>query len=618
MDRVAPSRAPAIGGTTLPGMILDHARDGIALLDIRGRMLWMNPALEDMLGWSLDLIRGRNPAEIINLPRDRPSASDLARFRYLPDSSLFKTYRVTRHMRRDGSKFWNQQSHALIDMGPDDAQKMVVVTCRDISEQVRVQTALVQLKDDLEHAAFHDDLTGLGNRKKLSRYLASAPVRDSVAAGRIGVLQLDLDKFKQINDTLGHAAGDSVLRHVARALSACTRSGDLICRTGGDEFLLICLGIPDTATLMRRAAEILSAAAAPLSWQGHTLEAGISIGASMCGASSSLSQTPAGQCGGEALIKQADQALYAAKEEGRGRAVLYTDDLGARYRAERQLARDLVRAIEQGQFTVHLQPILHLARGCITGCEALLRWNHPVRGLLGPADFMEAARQEQLLSQIDYLAMDAALDALADLRQQGFSDLTLSLNVSGSILEDTDYPGLLDWALQSRDLPPASVCVEVQETTITAEGGHHAAAITRLRRLGVRVALDDFGVGYAGLAHLSSTQLDAIKLDRSMMCRLEHDPRTRVVTRAVIHMCALLGMQVIAEGVETQAQLDILRGCKCPMIQGYGIARPMDAGQIADWLRANRTLPCPVTLPFSPGAPPAGVQRPAAAGDNSI
>ena len=573
---------PAALGAVLPGLILDHARDGIALLDIRGRVLWMNPALEQMLGWPLDLMRGRNPAELINLPEDRPTPDQLARFRYSPGSSLFDNFRVTRHMRRDGSRFWNQQSHALIDTGPTESQKMVVVTCRDITEQMRIQTALVQVKDDLEHAAYHDDLTGLGNRKKLSRYLASAAARDGLQTGRTGVLQLDLDEFKQINDTLGHAAGDSVLRHVAQALAGCTGPGDLVCRTGGDEFLLVCLDIPDTAALMRRAEAIICAAGSPLTWKGQTLVPGISVGASMCAAAPPAGSMPSDQCGGEVLIRQADQALYAAKEGGRGRAVLYTDRLGARYRAERQLSRDLVRAVEEREFTVHLQPILHLALGRITGCEALLRWRHPTRGLLPPTDFMQAAEQAQLLSQIDYLAMDAALDALAALHAQGFADLCLSLNVSSTILEDADYPGLLDWGLQSRGLPAARICVEIRETTIMARGALDAAAaaITRLRRMGVRVALDDFGTGYAGLAHMSSTQLDAIKLDRSLIRRLEHDARARVITRSVIHLCALLGMQVVAEGVETQGQLEILRRAKCPLIQGYGIARPMPLDQI--------------------------------------
>ncbi|PVA10891.1 hypothetical protein DC366_03620 [Pelagivirga sediminicola] len=601
----------------LPRLILDHARDGIALLDIRGRVLWMNPALERMLGWPLDLMRGRNPAEFINLPENRPGPAELAKFRYLPGSSLFQQFRVTRHMRRDGTRFWNQQSHALIDTGRQDAQKMVVVTCRDITDQVRVQTALERMKDDLEHAAYHDDLTGLGNRKKLSQYLGSAPVRASIGTGRVGVLQLDLDKFKQINDTLGHAAGDAVLRHIARALGATAQQGDLVCRTGGDEFLLICCDVGSKAALMSRAKAILRASRAPLAWKDQTITPGISIGASLCRGTPPTPET----CGGEALIAQADQALYAAKEEGRGRAFFYTPELGARYRAERQLARDLATAIEQGQFIVHLQPILHLRSGRVTGCEALLRWQHPTRGLLAPPEFLGAAAQAQLLPQIDYLAMNASLDALVSLRDQGFDDLCLSLNVSSAILADADYPALLNWAMQSRGLPPGCISIEILETSFMNRGAPDGCdAIARLRRLGARVALDDFGTGHAGLAHLSTVELDAIKLDRSMVGRLETDGRTRVIARAIIRLCRMLGMEVVAEGVETQAQIDILGRARCPLVQGYGVARPMPLAELPQWLLENKAFSLPVTLPPrdepSPAAPPAGRAR--RRGDNSI
>ncbi|WP_138935163.1 GGDEF domain-containing protein [Roseovarius arcticus] len=262
-------------GAWLAGLILDHARDGIVLLDIRGRVLWMNPAIQRMMGWTLDEARGRNPAELITPPATRPSPEELENFRYQTGSSIFGKYRVTRHMRRDGTLFWNQQSHALIDLGPDDAQKMVVVTCRDISDQVRVQSALQEVKDDLEYAAHHDDLTGVGNRKELSRFLASDAARASLECGVMGVLQLDLDKFKAINDTLGHAAGDAVLRHVAAALIGTVEEGDLVCRMGGDEFLLICLDAGDPARLMRRAKDVLAAAARPLTWKDHAASGGI-------------------------------------------------------------------------------------------------------------------------------------------------------------------------------------------------------------------------------------------------------------------------------------------------------------------------------------------------------
>ncbi|RKF12911.1 EAL domain-containing protein [Roseovarius spongiae] len=581
----------------LPRLVLDHMRDGVALLDFRGRVQWMNPACERHVGWSLKEARGRNPQELILPPGQRPSPEEIAAFRYDPCASLFGRYRVTQHMRKDGSLFWNQQNHALIDLGPEPEQKLVVVTCRDISDQVTTQAALQRVTDDLDHAAHHDALTGLANRKRLSRFLASAEVARHIRAGDIGVLQLDLDKFKEVNDTLGHAAGDAVLRHVAAGLRKVARARDLVCRTGGDEFLLIALGLGSAKALGTRAEMLIRAIARPLNWKGQAIDVGISIGASM---------PPRGAAArngaGETLIQQADQALYSAKEEGRGRVVFYCERLGRRYRARLQLNRDLRKAVATDQFTVHLQPILDLANHRVTGCEALLRWDHPERGLLPPSEFLTAADAAHLLPEIDYLSMNRALDALARLRAAGFAEMTLSLNVSSSILADVNYPALLDWALQSRGLPHDAVCVEILET-IMVDGRDADAqrAVARLRQLGVRVALDDFGTGYAGLAHMSAIEVDAIKLDQSMIHRLADDPRCRVITRAVIRLCALLGMDVIAEGVETSAQADILRRAKCPLIQGYVLARPMPVSDLIGWLRANTPLSS-LPPPAQPGA----------------
>ncbi|MEB8387530.1 EAL domain-containing protein [Rhodobacteraceae bacterium KMM 6894] len=574
--------------TDLPGLILDHLNDGIALLDMQGRVVWINPALQAMLGWSLDDMRGRNPAELICPPDTRPDPDALAAFRYDLNASLFDTYHVTQHMRRDGSLFWNHQTHTVINLGPNDDNKMIVVTCRDISDQVRTQAALKKVRDDLEHAATHDDLTGLAKRNKLSLYLRCDPVMSLLRNGHVGVLQLDLDKFKDINDSLGHGAGDATLIHVADALAASAQPGDLACRTGGDEFLMICLHIPTPKALADRAHQVLERATRSLTWRDQIITPGISIGASM----------PDGRsASGEALIQHADQALYCAKNSGRGRVVIYNVPLGQRFRARQDLSRDLRAAVKRGQFIVHLQPILHLPTERITGCEALLRWQHPTRGLLPASSFLAAAKQDHVLADIDYLSMTAALDALMRLRAAGFHDICLSLNVSSSVLADINYSGLLDWALQSRGLPPGAICIEIQEATIMDQDDLDVlSTVGRLRRIGVRVALDDFGTGYAGLAHLATFDIDTIKLDHSMTTRLEDDPRTRIITRSIIHLCTRLGLEVVAEGVESQSQLDILRRAKCPFIQGYGLAHPMPVETFVDWLRTNTPLASPITM----------------------
>ncbi len=573
--------------------IVACAQDGIVVQDMEARIEWINPACERLYGWTLDQMRGRKPQEFILPPETRPSDTEIAAFRYDAQSALFGRYQLSRNIRRDGSTFWNQQSFALLDLGA--AGQKVVITCRDVTDQVSTEQVLRQAQVDLRHAAHHDDLTGLANRKKLAEHLAAAPVRAAMAQGALGVLVIDIDKFKEINDSLGHGAGDRTLAHVAGVLARVAGPRDLACRTGGDEFLLVC-DVPEGGEgLQARAAAVLRALEPPFHWRDQTVRIGASIGA--C-----LASGPATT--GEKMIQHADAALYAAKARGRGRVVHFSPDLGEALRARQTLARDLREAVACNQFEIYLQPQLCLDSGRICGCEALIRWHHPRRGMLAPAAFLEAADGLGLLAEIDYLSMTMALDALLALTEAGFGHLSMSINVSASILADSNYPGLLDWALQSRGLHPDQICVEVLETTILdGSGADVVSAVARLKRLGVRVALDDFGTGYAGLAHMASFEVDAIKLDRSMIARLDHDPRNRVIVRAIIRLCRLLDMSVVAEGVETAGQLTILRRAKCPLIQGFGLARPMPLDALIDWLAANDPLPATAPFGVALGAP---------------
>ena len=576
------------------GRILGRMRDGVVVQDIHARIEWMNPACADMYGWTLEEVRGRNPIEFAIPPEARLSPDQIERFKYEPERSIFENLEVSENLRRDGSRFWNQQSFAVIDMGPPDHEKKVIVTCRDVTEQVNTQATLHQARVDLEHAAFHDDLTGLANRKRLTAFLQSERVAALIESRNIGMLQIDVDKFKDINDTHGHAAGDAALCHVAAALQDNCKPDNLVCRTGGDEFLLVCLGAVTQRKLMERAEQVRQAIEVPLTWASQVIRVGTSIGAS-------IPTTPGTT--GEALIQMADQALYAAKDEGRNQVVLYTESLGRKQNVEQQLARDLKTAVAENQFEVYLQPQLHLGLNRITGCEALLRWNHPERGILAPGEFLISAEKNGLLTEIDYISMNLALDALVRLRTSGLPQHCMSINVSSSILADVNYPGLLDWGLQSRGIPPSSICVEILETTILDDSTLDVVtAIDRLKRLGVRVALDDFGTGYAGLAHMSAFDIDAIKLDRSMIARLENDPRNRIIIRSIIRLGMLLNMKVVAEGVETQGQLEILRRAQCPLIQGYGLARPMPVADTIEWMEVNSE---PHTqLQFGTSSPP--------------
>ena len=562
-------------------LILDQTRDGICLQDKQGRIEWVNPACEEMFGWTLDEVSGRFSQEFILPDESRPTMAEIESFQYDRNSPLFGKHLISENIRRDGSRFWNQQTFSAIQLGPDEDHIKIIITCRDVTDQVNTNKALKQVQVNLKHAANHDDLTGLANRNKLTETLESERVRHLIATGRIGVLQVDIDKFKEINDTLGHAAGDATLRHVASALRSCTGLGDLVCRTGGDEFLLVFMGNVSRQELQMRANAVIKAISEPLSFQGHPIGIGCSIGISM-----PVSEN----CTGETLIQQADQALYSAKNQGRGLAVFFTPELGEFYKEQQRLVQDLILALEEKQFEVYLQPQFDLELNQVVGCEALIRWDRPGHGIQPPVAFLNVAEKAGLLAEIDYQSMNLALDALKTLRERGFEDMHMSINVSASILADVNYPGLLDWAMQSRDIDPGHICIEILETAILdSDEFDIRTAVERLKHLGVKVSLDDFGTGYAGLAHMATFEIDAIKLDRSMISRLDDDPRNRVIVRSIIWLCRKLGVNIVAEGVETQCQLDLLRRAHCPLIQGYGLARPMPLSDLPSWMVAHQS-----------------------------
>ena len=561
------------------GLIASQIRDAICLQDINGNVEWMNPACEEMFGWSLAETRGRKAIDFIGLPGQRRPGTDAGTFTYDLGSRIFVDHIVREFQRRDRSRFWVQQSFSVLDPGPEHGAHKIVITCRDITDEVRGEQSLRQAHANLEFAVSHDDLTRLANRKRLDQYLQTDDLRTAISQNTVGVLQVDIHKFKDINDTAGHAAGDATLRHVAAALRRHCAPNELACRVGGDEFLLVCLHCRGEDDLTARADALRREVELPTTWHDQNIAIEVSVGASLA---------QPGCATGADLIQRASLALHTAKQDGPGQIALYNDRMGQAYHARMQLMQELRAALKENQFEIYLQPQLQLSTITVRGCEALIRWNHPERGVLTPGQFLPAAEAAGLAADLDYVAMNLSLDAMVALREEGFGDLHFSLNVSSSILGDVNYPGLLDWAMQSRDIDPARICIEILETTILEGGGIEiATAIERLKRLGVRISLDDFGTGYAGLAHMSSFDIDEIKLDRSMIARLDDDDRNRLIVRFIIRLCAMLDIGVVAEGVETSQQLAILRRIGRPLIQGYGLARPMPLSDMIEWLRCS-------------------------------
>jgi diguanylate cyclase (GGDEF)-like protein len=412
--------------------------------------------------------------------------------------------------------------------------------------------------------------------------LAQALVALERRSGRVGVLFIDLDEFKGINDTLGHDAGDKVLIEVARRLTEVARRTDTVARLGGDEFVLLCAQLNDDDDLRLVGDRVVRAIRQPLKINGKELSLTGSLGL----ADSADPQLEPGE-----LLRQADLALYDAKRAGRNRFELFDAELHLGGQSTAGLAGELARAIERSELFVLYQPLFSLDSGTpLRGAEALVRWRHPERGVIPPGDFIPLAEQRGLIEQIDAFVLDEACRQLAawEAGGDGWEDFTISVNVSGRQLRDRALVDRVAAALERHKIAPARLCLEITETALIGELGDANRVLESLSRLGVRLALDDFGTGYSTLAHLQQLRADILKIDRSFVAQLGRGERDREIIVAVTAMAHALGMTVVGEGIETDKQLDSLVAMECDVGQGYVFAPPVTPAEIADLQRAAR------------------------------
>ncbi|MEM8776033.1 MAG: EAL domain-containing protein [Pseudomonadota bacterium] len=538
--------------------------DAVIFQDKNGTVQWLNSAAESLYGVSLLDVRGEKITDL--WPFDAVVTK-----RSVPEDN--QTPSVTQHKKFNTKLFWGQ--HNTIEVGGGENSRLVTI-CRDVNRNFTVKQGLHEKIEALHFAAHNDELTGLGNRRQIKDYLTSERVQRFIEAGRLGILKLDIDKFKEINDTLGHAAGDVALLHVANALIKVSGPNDLACRGGGDEFLLFCADIDGIETLLGRADLILRHIAEPLNWEDKSIICSSSIGAYLANGKTH---------DWKELIHRADQALYEAKAKGRGRAMVYTARLGAVQRAENNLIRDMRQAIAQDQLEMVLQPQLNLENGAFTACEALLRWHHHEHGALKPDDFLPVARSAGILADVDFHAMKLSLDALKALHESGHEHLKVMINVSSEVLAQENYCKVLNWSLQSRGLEASQIGVEITESAIGASRSTPVTeAIDQLKTMGIHVCLDDFGNGCTGLAQISTANIDTVKLDAGLTARLQDDNRRRAIARAMIDLCTDLKIDVVAKGLETREEVDALRAIGCQHVQGFAIARPMSVDEVSVFL----------------------------------
>ena len=441
-----------------------------------------------------------------------------------------------------------------------------------------------------QHQAVTDELTGLGNRRLLLQRLDAALAEraaDPDAGTRHALLLLDLDRFKEINDTLGHPVGDELLRRLGPRLAAAVDPGQTLARLGGDEFGLLLVGVGGEAEARRAADRLLDALAKPFAVAGLTLYVAASIGIAVAPEHGEDTAT---------LLRRADVAMYEAKRRRRGR-VVYRNRSDQHTRSRLELATTLRRSLDAGQLVCHYQPQLDMVSRRVVGFEALARWQHPRDGLLGPADFLAVAEQTGLMTRLTEIVLDAALAECARWRAGGH-ELQVSVNLAASTLLDAGLVDRIDAALARAALPPAALIVEITEETLVADASRARSTLTGLHGLGVGVSIDDYGVGYSSLSYLRDLPADELKLDRSFLTGLGTDPRATAIVRYTVELAHALDVAVVAEGVEDAATLHVLDQLGCDRVQGHFIARPMDARSVAGWLRARGSR----TRPAEPGA----------------
>ncbi|QDM28815.1 EAL domain-containing protein [Tardiphaga sp. vice304] len=445
-------------------------------------------------------------------------------------------------------------------------------TIQDISERKRAE-------EQLEQLAYHDPLTALANRALFHRELNSLLVRQLV--GKSGaLLLLDLDRFKEVNDSLGHAAGDELLVRVAHLLSRQLGSRHVLSRLGGDEFAIIVRSYTALAEVETLAAQVISAIADPIS---------LSSGEVLVGASIGIALFPHDGNNVGDLLRHADLALYQAKEEGRGRAKFFNPDMSEIVQHKIALARDLRGAVQQNcGLAVHYQPQADLSSGRVVGFEALLRWNHPVRGNVPPAEFIPIAESSQLICDLGLWVLRAATNQAKRWIDAGEPPREVAVNVYAAQIWHSDFIGDVVRVLNETRLPPHLLCLELTESLMADHAvGRVRKVLTELKKLGVTLALDDFGTDYSSLGYLTQLPFDKLKIDRIFIDGIAESARARKLLEGIVALGRGLGMTIVAEGAEKVAEVEILRSFRCDMVQGYVYARPMIGSEAIAFARSK-------------------------------
>jgi diguanylate cyclase (GGDEF)-like protein/PAS domain S-box-containing protein len=524
----------------------------MAVIDLQGRVVRVNDALTNFLLFPREEIVGRDMEDFTH-PDDIERSRDLNR--RLFDGATGQARIIKRYVRADGSLAVAEMSKS---MAKDDEGRplFAIASIRDITDQEA-------LTSQLAHQALHDSLTGLANRALMSDRLDHALELLRRRGGRMALFLLDLDNFKEVNDTLGHQAGDQLLTTIATKLETMVRASDTVSRFGGDEFVYLAEDVADLSDVHRLATRLQAVFAEPYLVGTNVIRQGVSIGIVVC--------DDALQFNGEDLLRDADIAMYEAKRQGRERYVIFDSEMSKRSSLHFTLSQDLKFALSRREISMHYQPIVALGNGDVVGFEALMRWRHPVEGLVSPDVFIPLAERSDFVLQLGEFALTSATFDAAQWRDLGAvaGGPYITVNLSARQFHDARLFEIVSRVLSESGLAPNRLALEVTEGVALTDIDTAVGVLERLRQLDVVTALDDFGTGYSSLAYLARLRPDVIKIDRSFLAAALNSPFDRRVLESLVALCHRLDMFVLAEGVETVEQVALLREMGCSLGQGF-------------------------------------------------
>lgn len=547
--------------------------------DTQMRIVRWSGQAEALFGWKAAETRGRSLTGWRHVyEEDEPAVMRM--LRGLFDGSERHATLLHRNYRKDGSVIWVEWHNSALR---DDAGRVISILslAQDVSSRI-------QAEERLQYMATHDGLTGLPNSVLLNDRLDAALSRAQRAKRRVGVMFLDLDHFKDVNDTLGHRVGDALLKELARRIRAALRQSDVLARISGDEFVIVLEDLPDEGSPERVARKILDEVRRPFAIEGNEIHVSGSLG---------LALHPDDGTDAETLLKNADAAMYHAKELGRNGFRLFSAELAARRTQRLQVEAALRRALKDHELALHFQPIIDIASGEVRCAEALLRWHDPERGLMLPQGFIPLAEESGLGQAIGHWVIETACRQARAWRDAGLGNIAVSVNLSASQLRDTSMISDLKRTLQKTGCEPGWLQFEITETSMVRNVEGASVLLAKLRALGVTIAIDDFGTGFSSLSHLRHLPVDILKIDKAFVADIEatgargsDNAGGAAIVSAVIGLARGLGLAVVAEGVEKRSQLDFLTREGCSAFQGYLVCRPLPAAEFERWI-AERNKP---------------------------